>query len=99
MPTSSASTNVRIVTPHTVNGPVWRLIVFTYGTAESAQNMANLINEKHPELQAEVFSPDGHGLYLVTLGGRMQRDDAARLRQKALGLGMPRDSYIQNYKQ
>jgi eukaryotic-like serine/threonine-protein kinase len=67
---------------------------------ESAQSRANLINQKHPELQAQVFSPDGHGgLYLVTLGGGMQRDDAVSLRQKALRLGMPRDSYIQNYKQ
>jgi eukaryotic-like serine/threonine-protein kinase len=99
---SVSKPQVRIVTPnvHTINGPIWRLIVFTYSTVESAQSRANLINQKHPELQAQVFSPDGHGgLYLVTLGGGMQRDDAVSLRQKALRLGMPRDSYIQNYKQ
>jgi eukaryotic-like serine/threonine-protein kinase len=92
--------DVRIVRPQSanVNGPIWRVVVFTYSTAEDAQSRARLINEKHPELQAQVFSPDG-SLYLVTLGGRMQRDEAARLRQQALRLGMPRDTYIQNYKQ
>jgi hypothetical protein len=29
----------------------------------------------------------------------MTRDQAARLRQDAVRQGMPRDSYIQNYKQ
>ena len=98
----AAKPDVRVIKPqaHTVNGPVWRVIAFTYSTAEAAQSRAHLISEKHPELKPEVFSPEGRvGLYLVTLGGRMDRDEAARLRQKALRSGMPHDTYIQNYSQ
>jgi eukaryotic-like serine/threonine-protein kinase len=92
--------DVRVIKPqpHTVNGPVWRVIAFTYSSAEAAQSRVRVIGEKHPELKPEAFSPEGRGgLYLVTLGGRMDREEAARLRQKALRLGMPHDTYIQNY--
>lgn len=86
--------------PSTINGPIWRLVLFTYNRQEAAQNRAQLINEKHSDLQAAVFSPNGNsGPYLVVIGGRMDRDAAERLRQKALRLGMPRDSYIQNYRE
>lgn len=84
----------------TINGPVWRVVLFTYDHQEDAENRTHLLNGKHPDLAAEVFSPNGpDGPYLVTAGGGMSREDAVRLRQKALRLGMPSDSYIQNYKQ
>ncbi len=75
-------------------------MLFTYGHADDAERKASSVKEQHPELDPQVFSPKGHAtLYLVTIGGRMSREDAARLRQKALGLGLPKDCYIQNYKQ
>jgi len=84
--------------PLTKNGPVWRVVLFTYNREEDAQKKAHAVNDKHREWNAEVFSPNGHsGPYLVTAGGQMNRDDAARLRRKVMALGMPRDSYIQNY--
>ncbi len=79
------------------NGAVWRLVLYTYGSEAAAQKMAESINQKHPGLSAEVFSPKGSGPYLVVAGGRMTRDAAARLRQSVGHLGMPRDAYIQNY--
>jgi eukaryotic-like serine/threonine-protein kinase len=83
-----------------VSGQVWRVVLLTYAHQEDAEKKAQSLNEKHPDLRAEVFSPKGQGgPYLVTAGGRMTREDAARLRQKVLNLGMPRDSYIQNYQQ
>ncbi|MBV9611018.1 MAG: protein kinase [Acidobacteriaceae bacterium] len=85
--------------PKTVNGPVWRVVLFTYTREQDAKKKAQTVNQKHPGLDAEVFSPSGQGApYLVTAGGRMNRDDAVRLRRKAVGFGMPRDSYIQNYQ-
>ena len=85
---------------HTVNRPVWRVILYTYARQEDAEKMAQSVNAKHAGLNAEVFSPSGHGgPYLVTAGGRMTREDAVRLRQQVRGSGLPRDSYIQNYKQ
>ncbi len=86
--------------PLTVNGPVWRVVVFTYAREADAEKKAELVNKRHPNLDAKVFSPKPQeSPYLVTVGGRMTREEAARLRQRAIGMGLPRDSYIQNYRQ
>lgn len=83
-----------------VNGPVWRVVVYTYDVAADAENRARLINKVNPDLKAEVFSPNGNsGPYLVVIGGRMNRENAITLRQRARQLGLPRDTYAQNYKQ
>jgi serine/threonine protein kinase len=82
----------------TAGGSVWRVIVYTYNSRADAQKRAETINQKHPNLKAEVFSPSGNGgSYLVVVGGGMTRDQAKRFRQTALGAGMPRDSYLQNF--
>jgi hypothetical protein len=79
-------------------GAVWRVIVYTYNSRDDAQRRAETINQKHPNLKAEVFSPSGDsGSYLVVVGGGMNRDQARRFRQTALNAGMPRDSYLQNF--
>jgi hypothetical protein len=78
---------------------VWRVVLYTFSREEDAQKRAQAINGKHPGLDAQTFSPSNSHMYLVVAGGRMTRSDAARLRLKALREGMPRDSYIQNYKQ
>ena len=78
---------------------MWRVVVFTYNHQGDAEKKAQSVNQKHPNLNASVFSPAGNGPYLVTLGGAMTREEAQQLRRKALREGMPRDSYIQNYKQ
>jgi hypothetical protein len=81
------------------SGAVWRVVVYTFNRQEDAEKRVRTLNSKHPHLQAQVFSPAGHSApYLVTVGGRMTREDAARFRSKALGSGMPRDSYMQNFR-
>jgi hypothetical protein len=57
------------------------------------------INQKWPGLQAEVFAPKGknRGPYLVALGGRMNRLEAARVLQKARTRGLPRDTFMLNF--
>lgn len=76
----------------------WRVVVFTYNHRDQAEHKARTIEEKHPELQAGVFSPKGNGApYLVTLGGPMDRASAFQLRGKAIRSGLPRDTYAQNY--
>jgi hypothetical protein len=81
-----------------VKGPVWRVVLYTYATQADADNKAQSVNAKYPSLGAETFSPGGGSPFLVVAGGRMNRDEAARLRQKVRGMGLPRDSYIQNYQ-
>jgi len=86
--------------PASGNGAVWRVVVYTYSRPADAQKMARSLNEKHAGLNAEVFTPEGDAkAYLVVVGGRMARDQAARLRRQVRSMGLPRDSYIQNYKQ
>lgn len=81
-----------------VNGDVWRVIVYTYNARDDAERRVDAINRKYPKLKAEVFSPsEGRAPYLVAIGGAMSRDQAKRVRQTALGSGMPRDSYLQNF--
>ncbi len=83
----------------TVNGQVWRLILFTYSRSGDADMKVKNEKAQHPDLGFEVFSPSGHGgPYLVVAGGRMTREEAIQLRRKAISLGLPHDAYIQNYR-
>ncbi len=76
---------------------VWRVVVFTYGDQAKAQHRVDLIARRHPDLKPEVFTPAGHGPYLVTIGGPMDHDEAAKARSHARKEGMARDAYLQNY--
>ena len=102
-PRASISSSAANVGTATVGGKPgaepWRLVLYTYRTQDDAKRKANSLNSSHEGLHCEVFSPSASGgPYLVVAGGRMSRDQAAQLRRKAMGMGMPRDSYIQNYK-
>lgn len=78
----------------------WRVIAFTYRTRDAAAKKVEQLNRYHPGLNAGVFSPKSQkGYYLVSLGGRMTREDAVRLQRSAQGKGLPRDVYIQNYSE
>lgn len=77
----------------------WRVVAYTYNQQDQAEHKAHMINERHPDLQADVFSPKGNGApYLVTLGGPMERAAAFELRGKAIREGLPSDTYAQNYR-
>jgi hypothetical protein len=77
---------------------VWRVIVYTYDQESAAKERAIEINKKYPQLKAEMFSPDGKSPFLVTVGGTtMSKAQARSVRQDAVHLGMPRDSYTQNF--
>ena len=74
------------------------MLVYTYRRQEQAQQKSEALAQQHPELKPEVFSPSGRAPYLVSLGGWMTSDEAAALKNKARGEGMPRDTYTQNYR-
>jgi eukaryotic-like serine/threonine-protein kinase len=77
---------------------VWRVVAYTYRGQTMATNMVAKISEKHPDLGAEVFIPPGRsGVYLVTVGGAMDHDEAIKMQDKARRLGLPPDSYAQNF--
>ena len=79
---------------------MWRVIAFTYRTQEGARHKVEQVNEKHPQLKANVFAPrEKKGYYLVALGGRMTRDEAIRMQRLARADRVARDVYIQNYSE
>lgn len=79
---------------------MWRVIAFTYRSRDIATKKAEQINNRWPDLRAEVFAPKAPGgYYLVALGDGMKRDEATRLQRKARSLGLPRDTYVQNYSE
>jgi hypothetical protein len=77
---------------------VWRVVAYTYRGQTKAADMVAKISGEHSDLDAEVFSPPGRGtVYLVTLGGAMDRDAAVKMRSKAQREGLPADTYVQNF--
>jgi hypothetical protein len=89
-PTASASA---------ANGrSVWRVIAYTYRRQQDATDMVARISSKHPNLKVEVFTPPGRSIYLVSLGGGdMDHDEAVKMLDKARSMGLPDDTYIQNF--
>jgi cell division septation protein DedD len=82
------------------NPPIWHVILYTFARQNDAQNRAETLNQRYPGLNIQVFSPPTRNrVYLVTAGGAMTRDEAAQVRVRALHSGLPRDTYIQNFKQ
>jgi len=75
----------------------WRVVAFTYNHADQAQKKVATIAQKNADLQPEVFTPTGRAPYLVTVGGVMSRDQAFAFAQKVRSLGLPHDTYAQNY--
>jgi eukaryotic-like serine/threonine-protein kinase len=75
----------------------WRVVAYTYNHQDQAEKKAATIAKSHPTLNPEVFTPNGHAPYLVTVGGPMTREEANVLKQKARAAGLPRDTYTQNY--
>ena len=76
---------------------IWRVVVYTYGDQTKARQRVAVILAAHPDLKPEVFTVSGHGPYLVTIGGPVDRDEALNIRSHARREGMARDAYIQNY--
>ena len=98
-PDARIAAAARPAIPRPGDPAVWRVVLYTFSREEDAQKRAEAINAGHPGLDARTFSPARTHMHLVVAGGRMTRNEAARLRLKALRQGMPRDTYIQNYKE
>jgi eukaryotic-like serine/threonine-protein kinase len=84
-----------------VDRPVWRVIAFTYNREDQAQRKTEEISQAHADLQPSVLSVSAgdHPRFLVTVGGAMDRSHAQALRDQATALGLPADTYIENFRQ
>jgi eukaryotic-like serine/threonine-protein kinase len=79
---------------------IWRVVVYTYRGQKMAQDRVALISGKYPDLNASVFSPPGkNDVYLVIVGGAMDRQQSFEMRAKALRDGMPGDTYARNFSE
>lgn len=94
-PSPFTSTLAPAAAPH---APGWFVIAWTYNHQSQAQAKADSINARNRGFNAEVFSPHGGTPYLVSLGGPMSESDAKALQQRARRSGLPRDTYIRNYR-
>ncbi len=77
---------------------VWHVVAYTYNREEAAQHKATELAAQYPQLEPQVFSPNGQAPYLVTLGGGMNRQEAFARRDAARTAGMPSDTYAQNFR-
>lgn len=95
-PAAAAHAVARAVpsTPHVQ----WRVVTYTYNRRQDAEKRSAEIAQQHPELHPAVFSPKGHAPYLVTIGGALDRDAAYALARRSRRMGLPRDTYAQNYR-
>jgi hypothetical protein len=75
----------------------WRVIPFTYNRRTDAEKKVSSLARSHSELQPAVFTPSGHAPYLISIGGVMNRDAAYALARRSRSLGLPHDTYVQNY--
>ncbi|MGI8745330.1 MAG: serine/threonine protein kinase [Bryobacteraceae bacterium] len=78
---------------------IWRVIVYTYSSAQSAQTKVRDLNAKSPELNARVLSAGRDLSHMVVVGGDMSRVAASNLRQRLLAEGFPKDIYILNFSE
>jgi eukaryotic-like serine/threonine-protein kinase len=101
-PKQAASPRVRPTVPAAAptERTIWRVVVYTYRSQKMAQDRVTLISGKYPDLNASVFNPAGKSdVYLVVLGGAMDRQQSFEMRAKALRDGMPGDTYARNFSQ
>ena len=75
----------------------WRVVAYAFNRESQAQQKADSLAKRDPSLAPEVFTPNGHAPYLVTVGGPMTRDQAEVFKKKAISAGLPHDVYAQNY--
>jgi hypothetical protein len=80
-------------------GAIWRVVVYTFNSRGAAEKKARSINEKRAAWRADVFAPRGdRAPFYVSLGGRMTLPEAERLQKEARSKGLPRDTFVRNFK-
>ena len=78
--------------------PGWYVIAYTFNHEQQAWKRAAAILKQHPYLHPQVIAPGGASQFLVALGGPMSRDEAENTRRIAREAGLPRDTFVRNYK-
>lgn len=78
--------------------PGWYVIAYTYNHESQAATKVQRLRRTHNSLHPEVFSPTGHGPYLISLGGAMSsQSEAEAVWRHARRAGLPRDTFVRHY--
>jgi hypothetical protein len=78
--------------------PGWYVVAYTFNRIGDAAKRAEAIAQRSPGLHPQVIAPSGGKPYLVALGGPMTRPDAESTQRRAKESGLPRDTFVRNYK-
>ena len=78
--------------------PGWYVVAYTFNRVGDAATRASAIAERYPAFHPQVITPNGSKPYLVALGGPMTRPDAESIQRRARQSGLPRDTFVRNYK-
>jgi hypothetical protein len=73
----------------------WFVISASHLTREAAQKHADSINASRKGFQADVYRRFGDNKYYeVVIGAGLTKSDALRLQQRAIEVGLPKDTYL-----
>lgn len=107
-PTLNSTTHAAVATPPTPTPqaatgsthlqPGWYVVAYTFNRVGDAAKRAAAIAERYPGFHPQVITPNGGKPYLVALGGPMTRPDAESIQRRARQTGLPRDTFVRNYK-
>jgi hypothetical protein len=78
--------------------PGWYVVAYTFNRIGDAAHRAEAIAQRNPGLHPQVIAPYGGKPFLVALGGPMTRPDAESIQRRARQSGLPRDTFVRNYK-
>jgi cell division septation protein DedD len=94
---SAVMRTAAIEVPET-SGMGWRVVAYTFNSEGEARDAAKTLAQHFSQLNPGVFAPKGGELWLVTVGGIMSRGDALVLRDRAVDMGLPEDTYAGNFR-
>ena len=76
----------------------WYVIAYTYNHEAQAAHKVQSLRRIHNSLSPQVFTPNGHAPFLVSLGGGMSsQDQAEAVYRHARRAGLPRDTFVRHY--
>jgi len=78
--------------------PGWYVVAYTFNRVGDAAKRATAIAERYPGFHPQVITPNGSKPYLVALAGPVTRPDAESIQRRARQSGLPRDTFVRNYK-
>ena len=77
----------------------WSVIVAAYGSREAAEKRMGEMAKKWPKFDISVLESHAEKTaFLVVLGKNLSEDQAEALRKRAVGSGLPHDTYIKRVK-